>query len=99
MKKFCVFEIHEYMDLKPSTTIRAMEENDARSFAKRMNENYSGGTTKFVKVMTTKEATEHVKSVIAGEVKAWQSDSIEFIGDIINLFKECYKTDFKTFKQ
>lgn len=91
MRKFCVFEIHEYMDFKPSTTIRAMEENDAQGFAKRMNENYSGGTTRFVKVMTTKEATEHVKSVIAGEVKAWQSDSIEFLYTVLNEFKDCYK--------
>ena len=55
-----------------------------------MNENYSGGTTKFVKIMTTEEAIDHVKSVITRETRDWQSDSIEFINEIINLFKECY---------
>lgn len=65
MEKFCLFEIHEYMDMYPSNEVRTFKGADedeitlhALYWADHMTRNYSGGTTRFVKVMTKVEAAD-----------------------------------------
>ena len=33
MRKFIEFEVHEYMDMYPKRSLRAMEESEAQNFA------------------------------------------------------------------
>ena len=63
MERFVKFEIHEYMDLHPSINIitfiaDSLDEikNKAMEYAKQMNGNYSGGTTRFVEIMSANDA-------------------------------------------
>lgn len=65
MKKFVEFEVYEYMDMYPSKVIRIFEgvnfyeiQSAAISWAKEMTDTYSGGPTRFVKILDKSEAVE-----------------------------------------
>jgi hypothetical protein len=85
------------MDMYPENIVRTFISEDEETirkeairFAQHMNRNYSGGTTKFIKVMTKEEAEAHVKSVCDYEDKHPQPDSEEFKQKMWNLFYKCY---------
>ena len=97
MEKFCLFKVHEYMDMYPSDHVQTMIAEDEEAikkeairFAQHMNQNYSGGTTRFIKVRTKEEAEAHVKSICDYEDKHPQPDSEEFKQEMWNLFYKCY---------
>lgn len=65
MKKFVEFEVYEYMDMYPSKEVRIFEgknlieiQSVAISWAKEMTNVYSGGPTRFVKILDKSEAIE-----------------------------------------
>lgn len=65
MKRFVKFLLHEYMDEEPSIQVMTFSgdtlekiEEAAREHADFMNQNYSGGTTTFIKVFNAQEAEE-----------------------------------------
>ena len=108
MKKFCLFEIHEYMDMYPSKEVRVIEGDDEMAiktkcidWAAKMSLAYSGGPTHFVKIMTKDE----VADFMASEFKkclmntGWPDDmNIEDALKVtsennIRLFFECYGRD------
>lgn len=97
MELFCKFEVHEYMDMYPRDHVRTFIAKDEETikkeairYAQHMNQNYSGGTTRFIKVMTKEEAEAHVKSICDYEDKHPQPDSEEFKQEMWNLFYKCY---------
>lgn len=62
MKRVCKFSVHDYMDMYPSDAyyVFAGENEDeildkAKGFETHMKENYSGGTTTFVKFLSNEE--------------------------------------------
>ena len=100
MRKFIEFEIHDYMDMYPRSSFRAMEESEAQGFADHMNKNYSGGTTRLIRVLTKEEATQHVINEIRGVIKrptvtrsdgSLDSVDVEFITKILKELEKCYK--------
>ena len=100
MRKFIEFEIYEYMDFRPSHKFMAMEESEAQSFADFMSKNYSGGTTRVVRVLTKEEALQHVLNEIKSVVKrptittsngSLDSIDVEFITSILEELEKCYK--------
>lgn len=100
MRKFVEFEIHEYMDMYPRSSYRAMEESEAQNFADHMNKNYSGGTTRFVRVLTKEEAIQHTLNEIRSVVKrptvttsngSLDSVDVEFITRLLEELEKCYK--------
>ena len=100
MRKFVEFEIHEYMDMYPRSSYRAMEESEAQNFADHMNKNYSGGTTRFVRVLTKEEAIQHTLKEIRSVVKrptvttsdgSLDSVDVEFITRLLEELEKCYK--------
>ena len=100
MRKFIEFEIHEYMDMYPSSSFRAMEESEAQNFADHMNKNYSGGTTRLVRVLTKEEAAQHVLKEIKSVIKrptitrsdgSLDSVDVEFITTLLEELEKCYK--------
>ena len=100
MEKFCLFKIHEYMDMYPrdhvQTFIATDEETikkEAIRFAQHMNQNYSGGTTKFIKVMTKEEAQAHVDKLAEHERLHPQADSEDFMKGIRMIFDKCYSSN------
>lgn len=98
MEKFCEFRLHEYMDMYPTTHVRTFIADSlneievrAKKYAQRMNGNYSGGTTTFIKVMNAEEARKHLDNIIADEKRHWQSDSQSWIDSMEELYSKCYK--------
>lgn len=100
MVKFIEFEIHDYMDMHPRSSFRAMEESEAQGFADYMNKNYSGGTTRLVRVLTKEEATQHVINEIRDVIKrptvtlsdgSLDSVDVEFITTLLEALEKCYK--------
>lgn len=100
MRRFVEFEIHDYMDMYPRSSFRAMEESEAQNYADHMNKNYSGGTTRFVRVLTKEEATQHVLKEIKSVIKrptvtrsdgSLDSVDVEFITKILKELESCYK--------
>lgn len=100
MRKFIEFEVHEYMDLYPRSSFRAMEESEAQNFADYMNKNYSGGTTRLVRVLTKEEAAQHVLKEIKSVIKrptvtnpdgSLHSIDVKFITNLLEEFEKCYK--------
>ena len=88
------------MDLYPKRSLRAMEESEAQNFADYMNKNYSGGTTKLVRVLTKEEAAQHVLKEIKSVIKrptvtrsdgSLDSVDVEFITNILKELEKCYK--------
>jgi hypothetical protein len=98
MKKFIEFEVHEYMDMYPTTRMESMEENDAQEFVNHMNANYSGGTTSLKKVLTKEEALSYVVNTIGDVIEhpTVSGDNldkvdVDFIKNLIKEFNTCYK--------
>ena len=100
MRKFVEFEVHDYMDMYPRSSFRAMEESEAQNFADYINKNYSGGTTKLVRVLTKEEAAQHVLKEIKSVIKrptvtrsdgSLDSVDVEFITKILKELESCYK--------
>lgn len=100
MRKFIEFEIHDYMDMHPISSFRAMEESEAQGFADYMNKNYSGGTTRLVRVLTKEEAIQHtlneIKDIVKNPTvttKSGDLDSIDvdFIKNLLSELDKCYK--------
>ena len=100
MRKFIEFEIHDYMDMYPESSFRAMEESEAQGFADYMSKNYSGGTTSLVRVLTKEEATQHVHNEITDVIKrhtvtlsdgSLDSVDVEFITTLLEELEKCYK--------
>ena len=100
MRKFVEFEIHDYMDMYPRSSFRAMEESEAQGFADHMNKVYSGGTTRFVRVLTKEEAIQHTLNEIRSVVKrptvtrsdgSLDSVDVEFITRLLEELEKCYK--------
>ena len=100
MRKFIEFEVHDYMDTYPRSSFRAMEESEAQGFADYMNKNYSGGTTKLVRVLTKEEATQYVLKEIKSVIKeptvklsdgSLDSVDVEFINTLLEELEKCYK--------
>ena len=74
MKRLVKFSVHDYMDMYPSDAyyVFAGENEDeilgkAKEFETHMKENYSGGTTNFVKILSKEEAeklyNDNIKSL------------------------------------
>lgn len=100
MRKFIEFEVHDYMDMYPRSSFRAMEESKAQNFADYMNKNYAGGTTRLVRILTKEEATQHVINEIRSVVKrptvtrsdgSLDSVDVEFITTLLEELEKCYK--------
>lgn len=105
MKKFVEFEVHEYMDMYPSKEIMIIEGGDlieiqsnAVNWAKEMTDTYSGGPTRFVKILDKSEAIELLVSDYRKclmEDRSPDEDSIKYTLKItsennIRSFFECY---------
>ena len=56
MKKIHLVEEWDYMDPKPSNTYVALEESEIQEWCNQMNQNYSGGTTKYIRTLDLLEA-------------------------------------------
>lgn len=100
MKRFVQYEVHDYMDFYPRVEVRVFSgesvENimsNAQEWAKKMNEMYSGGTTKIIKVMDIEDAGKHCASLIKGERDNPQEDSEEFLAHLGKAFQECYEQE------
>ena len=100
MEKFCLFKVHEYMDMYPRDHVRTFIADDeegikkeASRFAQHMNQNYSGGTTTFIKVMDKDEAQTHVNKLADYEKNHPKPDSEEFMEGVRNLFNKCYSNN------
>ena len=77
-----------------------MEESEAQNFADHMNKNYSGGTTRLVRVLTKEEAIQHTLNEIKDVMKrptvttsdgSLDSVDVEFIATLLDEFEKCYK--------
>lgn len=97
MKKFCLFKLHEYMDMYPENHIRIMEgeneeaiEKTAIGFAQHMNKNYSGGTTTYIGLMTSEEAKDYIEKLIDDPKLGRCSDEEEV--KFWEMYEECYGT-------
>lgn len=97
MEKFVLFELHEYMDMYPKKHVMTFKGNDeediasnASMWAKEMTRNYSGGPTRFIKVMSKEEAKAHVESLVKYEDEHPQDDSETFKQEMWNLYYKCY---------
>lgn len=100
MRRFVEFEVHDYMDMYPRSSFRAMEESEAQNFADYMNKNYSGGTTRLVRVLTKEEAVSHVLNEIKDVVRrptvttkdgSLDVTDVEFIITLLEELDKCYK--------
>ena len=100
MRKFIEFELHDYMDMYPTSSFIAMEESEVQDYTDYMNKNYSGGTTRFVRVLTKEEATEHILKEIKSVIKrptvtnpdgSLHSIDVKFIATLLEEFEKCYK--------
>ena len=96
MEKFCLFKVHDYMDMYPRDHVRTFIADDEESirkeairYAQHMNREYSGGTTKFIKVMSKDEAKKHIDKLIAEEMREVHPDH-EFIEQVTVLYNKCY---------
>ena len=77
-----------------------MEESEAQNYADHMNKNYSGGTTRFVRVLTKEEAIQYTLNEIRDVIKrptvtrsdgSLDSVDVEFITNILEELEKCYK--------
>ena len=96
MEKFVEFELHEYMDMYPQKQVITMKgENleqiteNSREYAKQMTKHYSGGPTRFIKVMSAKEARMYLDTEIA-KIKRPDSADKDWIEEVNKLFNKCY---------
>jgi hypothetical protein len=98
MELFVKYEKHDYMDMYPVVEVRTfIGENPtdieckAKEWVSYMNRNYSGGTTRFIKILNYEEAYNWCAELEEKEYNNPQEDSEEFITKIWNLFNKCYK--------
>lgn len=84
------------MDMYPRDHVRTFIADDEESirkeairYAQHMNREYSGGTTKFIKVMSKDEAKKHIDKLIAEEMREAHPDH-EFIEQVTALYNKCY---------
>ena len=100
IRKFIEFEVHDYMDMYPHSSYIAMEESEVQGFADYMNKNYSGGTTRFVRVLTKEEAIQHTLDTIRDVIKkptvtrsdgSLDSIDVESITTLLEELEKCYK--------
>lgn len=96
MERFVKYETHDYMDEFPDECVRTFLgetekeiETNAKAWCKHMNENYSGGTTKFIKVMSAKEARAYLDAEIT-KIKKPDSADKEWVKDVNALYNKCY---------
>lgn len=77
-----------------------MEESEAQGYADYMNKNYSGGTTRLVRVLTKEEAIQHTLNEIKDVMKrptvttsdgSLDSVDVEFITRLLEELEKCYK--------
>lgn len=99
MQRFCHFESHDYMDMYPEVVVQVIKGNTledvlthAKEFAVHMNKEYSGGTTKFVRIMEASEAREFLDKQIA-KIKHPDSADKDWIENVNNLYNQCYNTE------
>lgn len=104
IKRFCLFELHEYMDMYPTKKVRMYEGKDeadiarqAREFAKYMTEEYSGGPTRYIRIMSAEEAQKNVQDNINREKKLYPGD-MEYINRAVNMYNEAYPEAPHTFE-
>lgn len=103
IKRFCLYELHEYMDLHPTKEVRMQEGKDREAlreicvrFSRHMNRVYSGGTTKFIKIMSAEEAQKYVQDTIDEEKQRYPGD-MEYINKAISMYNEAYPEAPHTF--
>ena len=96
MERFVEFEIHEYMDMYPEKGVRTFIgeteeeiETTAKAWAENMNKNYSGGTTRIIKVMSSEEARAYLDAEIA-KIKNPDDGDKEWIEKVNSLYTSCY---------
>lgn len=99
IKRFCLFELFEYFDEYPSKEVRMFEGTDeaditnkCKEWAHYMTLNYSGGTTKFIKILSASEARKDVKQNIQLE-KLNHPGDMEYIERSIRMYNESYPND------
>lgn len=98
MELFVKYEKHDYMDMYPVVEVRTFIGKNptdikckAKEWASYMNQNYSGGTTRIIKILNYEEAYNWCTELEEKEHNNPQEDSEEFITRIWNLFNKCYK--------
>lgn len=103
IKRFCLFELHEYMDMYPTKEVRMHEGKDREAiqikcvaFMRHMNKVYSGGKTKFIKIMSAEEAQKYVQDTINEEKRLYPGD-MEYINRAVNMYNEAYPEAPHTF--
>lgn len=97
MKRFVKFRVYDYMDCHSGEEVIvfsgesvAQIAEKAHNWAKGMCEEYSGGTTTMLAVMTMEEAKAYCDKLIAkvmSNPRKYSEDSIEHINKMYN---ECY---------
>ena len=108
MKRFCKFELHEFMDFHPTVEVQVIEgssveeiASNAKKWAKQMTVTYSGGPTTFKNVMSKEEAAEYLCKEFKASLLCTCYPKEEAIEDAqkpvskknIMLFFECYHRD------
>lgn len=101
------FETYDYMDEKPCKEVRAFKDEsvevitqEAIRWAKSMNENYSGGTTTFKKVLSQMESIQLITKNIAQTLKHpnvtrtdgdLDSVDVDYLKEISSILEELVK--------
>lgn len=89
--KFYKIQEWDYMDSNPSVHVYAFEnDGKAKELADYMQNNYSGGTTKYLGAMDSVEAANYVRHLYNIEKSNPQEDSHDYLLDIALKYKECY---------
>lgn len=105
MEKFCLFRSHEYQDLYPQEFVRTFVGNTIEEITKAaedyeayMSQAYSGGTTKFLRVMDYEEAFNYVykrAQEILHDPKIPElrrrGELYDFIKSKVKLLSDCYE--------
>lgn len=96
MKRFVEYETHDYMDEFPERLVTIFHgetekeiENTAIVWCNYLNNEYSGGTTKFIKVMSAEEARAYID---AESVKIKHPTNVdkEWVRKANILYNQCY---------
>lgn len=88
------FETQDYMDMYPNKEVRAFKAESvevitqkAILWAKAMNENYSGGTTTFKKVMSQTESIQFISKRIV-EISGNLPTDLKFVEELTSILEE-----------
>lgn len=97
MEKFVEFELHEYMDEHPQKQVITMKgenleqiEENSKKYAEQLTRNYSGGPTRFIKVMSAEEARVYLDTEIAKITNPDDGDKC-WMETVNNLYTQCYE--------